>query len=231
MKQGLLLIDKPEDWTSFDVVNYVRRILANKEEMKPKQIKVGHSGTLDPFATGLLILLIGKEYTKRANEYTKQAKTYTFELILGQSSTTGDKTGSITAVSSYKPPLEEVETAVNKFVGELMQTPPAFSAIKINGVRSYKLARAGQEAKLEARPVVVYATELLSYEYPKLLLKAHVSSGTYIRSLAVDIGEELKVGAYVASLRRETIGEYSVNSASKLKSLDKINIEQFIESP
>lgn len=230
MASGLLLIDKPEDWTSFDAVNYVRRIVANKEQLKPKQVKVGHSGTLDPFATGLLILLVGKDYTKRAAEFTKQDKTYTFSLMLGKSSTTGDSTGTISEVSDKKPTLEEVEEVIKSFIGTIKQIPPIYSAIKINGVRAYKLARQGKEANIQPREITVYSLNLISYDYPKVELRANVSSGTYIRTLGVDIGEALGSGAYVASLRRESIGEFNVRDSKSPKQLDQDNIEQFIRS-
>src|SRR5476649_2320405 len=137
--QGLLLVDKPVAWTSFDVVNYVRRIVATAEGKKPKNVKVGHTGTLDPFATGLLILLIGKDYTKRAGEFSKLDKTYEVTMRLGQTSTTGDPEGEITPVSDNQPTKTELKTALEKFVGEIDQIPPAYSAIKIDGQRAYKL--------------------------------------------------------------------------------------------
>jgi tRNA pseudouridine55 synthase len=230
VKQGILLVDKPEDWTSFDVVNYVRRIVANKEGLKPKQIKLGHSGTLDPFATGLLILLVGKDYTRRASEFSKQDKTYSFELILGKSSNSGDKTGQITDVSSEQPTIDKIDMAVAKFTGEISQTPPAFSAIKINGVRAYKLARAGVETKIEPRKVNVSSLQIIDYNYPQLTLKADVSSGTYIRSLGEDLGKELGVGAYTNVLRRESVGSYSIDAAVSPKDLNTDNIEQFIST-
>ena len=228
MKQGILLVDKPEDWTSFDVVNYVRKIVAGREGLKPKQVKVGHSGTLDPFATGLLLLLVGKDYTRRADEFAKQDKTYCFDLILGKSSTTGDPTGVITGVSDDKPSKAQVEASLKNFIGEIAQTPPAFSAIKVNGVRAYKLARAGQKVPMESRRVSIYSLELLNYDYPRVKLKAHVSSGTYVRSLGEDIGETLKVGAYVSSLRRLTIGSYDVQDGLDPKQLSIGNVEQFM---
>ena len=136
--QGVLLVDKPREWTSFDVVNYVRRQVATAEGKKPKNTKVGHTGTLDPLATGLLVLLVGKEYTRRAVELTKLDKTYEVVMKLGETSTTGDEEGEKTAVSDQQPSREAVEAALQKFTGEIMQVPPAFSAMKINGQRAYK---------------------------------------------------------------------------------------------
>src|ERR1019366_3888532 len=183
---GFLLVDKPKGWTSFDVVNYVRKILAQSQNKKPKQVKVGHTGTLDPMATGLLVLLIGS-YTKRAPELTKLDKTYEVTMKLGETSSTGDEEGQKSQVSSKKPTQKDAEEAVAKFVGEILQTPPAFSAIKIGGQRAYKLARQGKEVKLEPRKATVYSMQLTDYSYPEVKFTAKVSSGTYIRSLVEDI--------------------------------------------
>jgi tRNA pseudouridine55 synthase len=189
--QGVLLVDKPAGWTSFDVVNYVRRIVATAEGKKPKHVKVGHTGTLDPFATGLLVLLIGKEYTRRAGELAKLDKTYEMTMKLGETSTTGDPEGEITPVSDRVPTLEELQKAVDQFKGEISQIPPAYSAIKINGQRAYKLARAGQEVVIEPRKVTIHSLEILDYTYPEVKLRAAVSSGTYIRTLVSDLGATL----------------------------------------
>lgn len=211
--QGILLVDKPAGWTSFDVVNYVRRIVATVEGKKPKNCKVGHSGTLDPFATGLLILLIGKEYTRRASEFSKLDKTYEMTMRLGQTSTTGDPEGEITDVSDFQPAKEDIEQALEQFRGLIQQIPPAFSAIKVNGVRAYKLARDGKEVIIEARPVTIHRLELLEYNYPEVKLVADVSSGTYIRTLVEDLGKTLSTGAYTTALRRTTINVTSVEKA------------------
>jgi tRNA pseudouridine55 synthase len=172
VKQGILLVDKPVDWTSFDVVNYVRRMVADIEGKKPKSIKVGHSGTLDPFATGLLILLVGKDYTRKAESYTKQDKVYEFSLTLGSTSSTGDKTGELTTVSETRPSEEQIKQAVNKFKGEIAQIPPQFSAIKINGRKAYELARAGKTVDIPARVVTIHSLEITSYNYPEIKLVA-----------------------------------------------------------
>jgi tRNA pseudouridine55 synthase len=135
--QGILLIDKPSGWTSFDVVNYVRKQVAAIEGKKPKNCKVGHTGTLDPLATGLLVLLVGKEYTRRAAELSKHDKTYEVVIKLGETSTTGDDEGEKTPVNSHIPSEKEILEALKKFTGDIMQTPPAYSAIKINGQKAY----------------------------------------------------------------------------------------------
>src|SRR5687768_10044785 len=136
--QGILLVDKPGGWTSFDVVNYMRKIVAQADGKKPKNVKVGHTGTLDPFATGLLIILIGKDYTKRAAEFSKQAKTYEITMELGKTSSTGDPEGEINTVSDTAPTLKQLQQAVAGFRGQIEQVPPAYSAIKVNGQRAYK---------------------------------------------------------------------------------------------
>ncbi len=206
---GLLLINKPAGWTSFDVVAKARGLLSKSAGHK---IKVGHSGTLDPFATGLLILLIGK-YTKRSDQFLKLDKTYEATLCLGKTSTTGDPEGEITSVNDHQPTHEEVVSTLNTFIGQLSQTPPIFSAIKVDGQRAYKLARAGKAPVMEPRNVTIHSLDLISYDYPKIKIQTSVSSGTYIRSLAVDIGVTLGVGAYLSELRRTKIEGYDLSSA------------------
>ena len=180
------MVDKPSGWTSFDVVNYVRKIVATHENKKPKQVKVGHTGTLDPLATGLLVLLLGA-YTKRAPELTKLDKTYEVTMKLGETSTTGDDEGEKARMSEYQPTEAEIKETLQKFTGELMQTPPAYSAVKVGGQRAYKLARAGKPVEIEPRKVTVYKIELTKYGYPSAEFTAEVSSGTYIRVLVEDI--------------------------------------------
>ncbi len=218
--QGLLLIDKPRTWTSFDVVNYVRRIVATVEGKKPKNCKVGHTGTLDPLATGLLVLLVGKEYTRRASDLSKLDKTYEVTMKLGETSTTADGEGEKTVLSDVQPPQADVEAALAVFTGDLMQTPPIYSAMKVGGVRAYKLAREGKEVVMEARPATIYNNNLTSYEYPFVKFTSHVSSGTYIRSLVEDLGRELKTGAWMSDLRRTTVGLYDISEAVTPESLN-----------
>lgn len=201
--------------TSFGVVARVRR---KRSERAGKKIKVGHTGTLDPFATGLMILVIGKE-TKNAETYSKLDKVYEATIRLGQTSTTGDPEGEITNVSDARPTKVEVVEALQKFKGEIQQTPPAFSAIKIDGQRAYKLARAGEAVEMPSRTVTIHSIELLQYAYPEIRIRAHVSSGTYIRTLAEDIGKALGTGAYCTQLRRTKIADWSVDDAKKLSEL------------
>lgn len=226
-KQDILLIDKPTGWTSFDVVAKIRgQIRADylQKGIKPtkKQLKIGHAGTLDPFASGLLIILLGDE-CKNAQKFLKLDKTYQFTAKLGEVSTTGDPEGEITIKSAKKPSIKEVEQALTNFVGEVNQTPPAYSAIKINGQRAYKLARAGKEVQIPERKVTIYNLKLLSYKYPNLICECRVSSGTYIRSLVQDIGERLQTGAYCQQLRRTSIGNHSINQATTIDKFRKTN--------
>lgn len=217
--QGLLLVDKPKTWTSFDVVNYVRKMVAQIEGKKPKNCKVGHTGTLDPLATGLLVLLVGKEYTRRAAELSKQDKTYEVTMKLGQTSTTGDDEGDKTVVSDTVPGIATVQEVLRTFTGHIMQVPPAFSAMKINGKRAYDLARAGKPVVLEARPVTIHRSELITYEYPYVRFDCDVSSGTYIRSLVEDLGKHLGTGAYMSDLRRTRICTFSLTEAVGVQAL------------
>ena len=208
----VLLIDKPAGMTSFGVVARLRRVLS---QAAGKKVKVGHTGTLDPFATGLMIIVTGKK-CREADTFTKLDKWYEAEIMLGEISTTGDPEGELTRVSTRQPSRSEIEVVLGTFVGEIKQRPPIFSAIKINGRRAYQLARHGQPVEMPERTVSIYALELVAYEYPRLVIRAHVSSGTYIRSLAVDIGQKLETGAYCRQLRRMAIAEYDVAQAKAL---------------
>lgn len=217
---GILLVDKPAGWTSFDVCAKIRSQIraeyqARGEKPTKRQLKVGHAGTLDPFATGLLVILLG-DATKKAGEFLKRDKVYEATFCLGQLSTTGDPEGEITAVSDRVPTDEEVRHVLTQFVGEITQTPPAYSAIKINGQRAYKLAREGKEVEVPTRTVMIHTIELLDYTYPHCAIRAHVGSGTYIRTLGEDIGKALGVGAYCSQLRRTSIGEWCVPSSDEV---------------
>ena len=218
---GILLIDKPSGWTSFDVVNKVRRMIETSglNTTNKKRFPVGHTGTLDPLATGLLVLMLGK-YTKKVPEYTKLDKTYEVTMRLGQTSTTGDEEGDKTDVSDAVPTKEEVHIALSRFEGDIMQTPPAFSAIKINGQRAYKLARQGKAPELQPRPARVERNILVSYSYPEVHFVSHVSSGTYIRSLVEDIGKFIGCGAYMSALRRTRVGGFRLDQAVSIDGLN-----------
>lgn len=209
MTDGIILIDKPAGMTSFGVVARIKRVL---RERAGRKVKVGHTGTLDPFATGLMIVVVGKE-CKNAGLYSKLDKVYESTIHLGQTSTTGDTEGEITDVSDIVPTHEQVELALDKFKGEITQRPPIYSAIKVNGERAYKLARKGVEVVVPTRQVTVFSFDLLGYDYPAASVRVHVSSGTYIRTLAEDVGKELGVGAYCTQLRRTAISDKSVQDA------------------
>ena len=205
--EEIIFVDKPAGMTSFGAVARVRRILSQREGHK---VKVGHTGTLDPFATGLLILLAGKA-TKKAPELTKKDKVYEATIRLGEVSTTGDPEGEITKTGAKMPTSEEIAEVLKRFIGKIEQKPPIFSAIKINGQRAYKLARKGQEVEMPSRTVEIYDIEQISYSKPVLQIRTHVSSGTYIRTLAEDIGKALGCGAYCSALRRTQIADYKLD--------------------
>lgn len=214
-EDGILLIDKPAGMTSFGVVARVRRVLSEKAG---KKMKVGHTGTLDPFATGLLMLLTGKG-TKRSGEFLKLDKKYEATIRLGAVSTTGDVEGEIKEIESLSKivTLEEVKEAAERFLGEIEQKVPRYSAVKIKGERAYRLARKGVEVEMPTRKVQIFDLEVVDFEWPNLKIVCHVSSGTYIRTLGEDIGEFLGVGGYLTSLRRTAVGKYQVKDAIKLE--------------
>lgn len=213
----VILIDKPAGISSFGVVARVRRYLSQKAG---KKIKVGHTGTLDPFATGLLILLSGKA-TKLSNQFLKLDKWYEATLCLGKTSTTGDPEGVITEVNVDKQPsYSDIEKILPDFLGNIKQTVPIFSAVKINGKRAYQLARQGQKVEMPTREIEIYELEVLSYHFPELVIRTHVSSGTYIRTLGEDLGQALGVGAYLTALRRTKVGNFDLNNAKSLTDFD-----------
>jgi tRNA pseudouridine55 synthase len=226
---GILLVDKPSGWTSFDVVNKVRHVVeqAGLNSTGRKRFPVGHTGTLDPLATGLLVLMLGT-YTKKVPQYTKLGKAYEATMRLGQTSTTADEEGQKITVSNRRPTEPEIRQALAAFEGDIMQTPPAFSAIKVNGQRAYKLARQGKAPELEPRPVHIERITLVKYDYPEVQLVAEVSSGTYIRSLVADIGERLGTGAYMSALRRISIGQFSIEEAIDIKRLTPQKIAELL---
>lgn len=209
----IILVDKPAGISSFGVVAKIRGYLRAEFGRK---IKVGHTGTLDPFATGLLIILTGKN-TKRSDKFLKKDKVYEATLKLGFTSTTGDPEGIINEHKNYEKPSESlIKQTIHNFTGEISQQVPQYSAVKIGGERAYKLARAGKSFKTPTRTVTVYDIEILNYRFPELTIRTHVSSGTYIRTLAEDIGTALGTGAYLTALRRLSIADYHVADAHPL---------------
>lgn len=201
MTEGILLIDKPKEFTSFKLVQILRKRLGVK--------KIGHSGTLDPFATGVMVMLIGRAYTRLSDQFLCSEKEYVAEVYLGKSTDTYDSEGVVTAESPLIPSIEEVANIVTYFQGEIEQIPPMYSAKKINGKKLYELARKGIE--VERKPVKVSVkTHLLHYAYPLLHLGITCTKGTYIRSIGHDIGKLLTCGAHLTNLRRTRSGNFSI---------------------
>jgi tRNA pseudouridine55 synthase len=195
--KGFVIFNKPKNYTSFQVVEYFKKLTNDK---------VGHGGTLDPIAEGVLILGIGKDYTKMLGEILKNSrKVYIGEIILGYVSNTYDAEGEIKKITDELPNFEKINEVIKNFVGKIKQRPPKFSAIKIKGKRGYELARKGKDFEIPEKEVEIYNLEILDYLPPKLLLKAEVQSGVYIRSLANDIGEKLGCGGYLNNLKRVAI--------------------------
>ena len=216
MKSGFLVIDKPQDWTSHDVVAKMRGVLGIK--------KIGHLGTLDPLATGVLVLAVGRDATKRVQELMGADKEYEVEMEFGKQSDSYDSKGQIEIVSEdVNLTFEEIDEVLKAFWGKTMQVPPAFSAKKIGGKRAYKLARAGIKVKLAAREVEMQGSEL-SVELPFARFHLHVSSGTYVRSLAHDVGQKLGVGGIMTNLRRTRVGQFSLAQAKLIENV-KADVE------
>ena len=214
MKGELILIDKDINWTSFDVVSKIRNFI--KKKFNLKKIKVGHAGTLDPLATGLLIICYGK-MTKEIDGIIGLDKSYSGKMIIGSSTPSYDL--------ETKPNIFYQTDHINKkliydkadeFIGEIMQKPPIFSAVKKNGVRSYKLARKGEQVNLEKRKITIRDFKITEINFPELSFEVNCSKGTYIRSLINDFGKALKSGAHLTELRRTKIGEFSVNDSLKI---------------
>jgi len=178
--------------------------------------KVGHAGTLDPEAEGLLLVLVGKDYTKLSDSFLKLDKTYEFSLKLGENSETGDQEGKKTFISKTVPTSKAILDALAGFRGVIDQIPPQYSAIKIDGVRAYQRARRGEQFKIQPRKVTISSLQLVDYSYPELRLVADVSSGTYIRTLGEDLGKKLKTGAYCTKIVRTRIGENLLKNSISL---------------
>ena len=255
MNKEILLIDKPAGWTSFDVVAKIRgkiraEYMARGEKPTKRQLKVGHAGTLDPFATGLLIILLG-DATKKAGEFLKLDKTYEFMAKLGEVSSTGDPEGEILEYGIWNmenggkiedighmtydkredigagesgdiPTKDTILSVLERFTGEITQVPPQYSAIKINGKRAYRLAREGKSFEIPSRKITVSRLQIMDYNYPYLKCICDVSSGTYIRTLVEDIGKALNTGAYCQELRRTRIGDYQIGYAQAIDKITRV---------
>jgi tRNA pseudouridine55 synthase len=219
--QGIVLVDKPKNMTSFGVVAALRRRSGVK--------KIGHGGTLDPFATGLLVLFISRQFTKQAGLFLQGDKEYIATLMLGMATDTHDSEGKSTATSQKIPTEQEVLQVLSEFQGKILQVPPMFSAKKKAGKRLYELARKGLTCERE--PVEVFVeTQLKRYAYPEMELAVRCSKGTYIRALADDIGKKLGSFAYLSELRRTKCGQFSIDMATPLCDLldENHNVEEFI---
>ncbi len=210
---GFFNVNKPSGPTSHDFVAAVRRKL-------PRGVKVGHAGTLDPFADGVLVLCVGPA-TRLVNFVQDAPKRYVAQVMLGATSSTDDIEGEITQTTAATAPEKQaVSQVLEKFVGKIDQIPPTHSAVHVNGQRAYKIARAGEKVELQAKKVEIYSIDLLSYEYPLLKIDVKCGSGTYIRSLARDIGCELSVGGYCSKLTRTEIGSFKIKNAVDVDCLD-----------
>ncbi|MEI6274533.1 MAG: tRNA pseudouridine(55) synthase TruB [Prolixibacteraceae bacterium] len=213
----ILVLNKPIDWTSFDLVNKVRNMLCRL--MKIKKLKLGHAGTLDPKATGVMVLCSGK-LTKQIDEIQADEKEYVALIKVGATTPSYDlETEENEQFPTNHITREMIETVLKSFVGAIEQIPPAYSAIKVDGKRSYKLARKGNEVELKPKLLVIKEIELIKAEIPELEIRIVCSKGTYIRALARDIGKELNSGAYLIGLKRTRIGNYTIDQSLDLAEL------------
>ena len=209
--KGIFAVYKPKGPTSHDIINKLRRETGVR--------KIGHAGTLDPLASGVLVVGVGREATKQLGAIVKKEKEYLAKIRLGMTSTTDDEEGTKTEVRIVGkiPTLGEIKKAVAKFKGEILQTPPIYSAIKVKGKEAYKLARQGQAPELKPRKALIKEIETLKYEWPYLEINVVTGPGVYIRALARDLGKELKVGGYLAELERTRVGEFTRGLTSTLR--------------
>lgn len=219
-KGEILLFDKPLRWTSFDVVNRVRRLLCRF--LGVKKLKVGHAGTLDPLATGVMVVCTGKR-TKDIEHFQYQTKEYIAEVKLGATTPSYDLEHPIDAeYPTDHITLNLVNEILPKFIGEIWQVPPTYSAVKVNGVRAYDYARKGQEVEIKPKLLVIDELELLNFENMTLKLRIVCSKGTYIRALARDLGEALHSGAHLISLRRTRVGEFKDSDCMTIQELENM---------
>lgn len=206
-------IDKPVGMTSHDVVNCVRRVTGIR--------KVGHAGTLDPNASGVLVVAIGREATRDISTIVAKTKIYEAQILLDRISDTDDTTGLVKSLEfTTSPTIDEIQSTLSQFVGQIDQVPPAYSAVKIKGKEAYKRSRKGEEVKLKARKVRIDEIQLLSYSWPNLQLKITTGPGVYIRSIARDIGTKLNTGGCLDQLRRTKVGEWKITDCLKLEALE-----------
>lgn len=208
--EEIFAVNKPSGMTSHDVVAIVRKKTGVK--------RVGHGGTLDPMATGVLVIAVGRENTKLLNQYVKGEKEYIAEVFLGAKSDTYDAEGKIENVNAkIKPDIDEINKLIKLFVGKISQIPPVFSSVKIKGIPAHRRVRKGEKIELKAREVIVKSIEILGYSYPTLRLKISTGPGVYIRSIANDLGEKLGTGGYLKSLIRTKVGKFNLKDAKSMR--------------
>ena len=222
-------VDKPLKWTSFDVVKRIRGILSRRTGKK--KLKVGHAGTLDPLATGVMTIVTGKS-TKLIEELQAHTKEYVATIRLGATTPSYDLETEVDAEYPWEHITREgVEETLTKFIGRIQQTPPAYSACKIDGKRAYKMARKGKEVNIKPKELVIDEIELLSFELPTIVIRVVCSKGTYIRALARDIGEALGSGGHLTALRRTRVGSVSVENCHSVDDLTKLLENEQIINP
>lgn len=220
-KEGLIIVNKPSGISSFRVISVLRQITGIR--------KIGHAGTLDPLASGILVCAIGRGATKFLGNFLKQDKSYIAEIKLGATSSTYDADGDIKERDGYAIPKKiEVLETIEQFIGDVYQTPPIFSAKKINGVRAYHLARLGREVKMEKQKIRIDKIKIIRYKFPNLEIEVDCGSGTYIRSLANDIGEKINTGGYIVSLKRIRSGNFKLSQAVELDGLSEKNWYKYL---
>lgn len=225
----ILVIDKPYRWTSFDAVKRLRG--AVQRRLNAKRFKVGHAGTLDPLATGVLLVCTGRA-TKRIAELQEGMKEYVAEITFGATTPSYDLEKEIDATYPWEHITPElIAETLPKFQGHVMQVPPVFSAVKVDGKRAYNYARKGKEVEIKAKPLEIKELEVLNWEAPKLTLRVLCSKGTYIRALARDLGEAMNSGAHLTALRRTRVGEYTINDAMSLDQALELIKEGPVEFP
>ena len=216
---ALLLFNKPYEWTSFDLVNKIKHKI--KHKFHYKKVKVGHAGTLDPLATGLLIVCVGK-YTKKIDSYQSQVKEYIATLKLGETTPSFDLETEIDQIYPTEHITKDlIDDILKSFIGAIQQRPPDYSAVKVNGKRAYEYARKGQEIEIKKKTLAIDEIEVLEFEKDILKIRVVCSKGTYIRALARDIGQKLNSGAHLTALERTRIGDFHIN--------DALEIEDFIK--
>ena len=220
---GFLLVNKPEGITSYDVIRQIKSFL-------PKKTKIGHSGTLDPFATGLMIIAIGRNFTKQLNQLLHSDKTYQAEITFGTVTDSYDIDGAVTYTHPTPITLSasDISPIIEQFKGTISQTPPIYSAKKINGKPAYKHAREGRKIELKESTVTIYEITLNDFRHNIANISVHCSKGTYIRSLAHDIGQSLRIGAHLSKLNRSAIGNISIEQAIELTDISESNLPRLL---